>query len=66
MNAVDPPVSLLIFLLHPRGRPHMHQRVEKLRAAHKSDAVTPPPTTVVNEAEYIAALGMDKETFDAE
>jgi hypothetical protein len=26
MIAVDLPVSLLIFLLHPRGRPHMHQR----------------------------------------
>ena len=25
MIAVDLPVSLLIFLLHPRGRPHMHQ-----------------------------------------
>jgi len=26
MIAIDSPVSLLIFLLHPRGRPHMHQR----------------------------------------
>jgi hypothetical protein len=26
MIAIDPPVKILIFLLHPRGRPHMHQR----------------------------------------
>jgi hypothetical protein len=26
MIAVDPPVKLLTFLLHPRGRPHVHQR----------------------------------------
>jgi hypothetical protein len=25
MIAVDPPVRILFFLLHPRGRPHMHQ-----------------------------------------
>ena len=27
MIAIDPPVRILIFLLHPRGRPHMHQGV---------------------------------------
>jgi hypothetical protein len=26
MIAVDPPVRILTLLLHPRGRPHMHQR----------------------------------------
>jgi hypothetical protein len=26
MIEIDLPVKILIFLLHPRGRPHMHQR----------------------------------------
>ena len=33
MIAIDPPVRILIFLLHPRGRPHMHQGAAAVRLA---------------------------------